>query len=184
MAKRGSWYFEGYQAHYEIDEKGRRKKVLTYTGERYGIKDGAFLGKLRLLTAADILLLTVFLLLIQFFPGTGGMLPWVGMPCMWALVPLLFLYMGLFNFLTCKGKWEIRQYYAGYRRIKRSAWVMAVLMAVTTLSHLAFLFLWPEHFPGELYYTGGALLCTLLAAGLLLLMKKHPAVVVQGPVIR
>lgn len=184
MAKRGSWYFEGYQAHYEIDEKGRQKKVLTYVGERYGIKESGALKKLRLLTAADVLLMTALLLLIQFFPGTGGMLPWIGVPCMWALVPLIFLYIGLFNFLTCKDKWEIRQYYAGYRRIKRSAWGVAALMSLTTLGHLVFLFLWPDYFPGELRYTAGAFACTLLALALLLLQKKYPAIVVQGPVIQ
>lgn len=184
MAKRGSWYFENYQAHYEINEKGRRKKVLTYTGEYYGVRKGDSLLRLRLLMTADALLLTAALLLIQFFPGIGGMLPWVGIPCMWALVPLIFLYIGLVNFLTCGGKWMARQYYAGYRRMKRSAIAITVLMSVTTLSHLVFLILWPEYFPGELYYTLGALLCALLSGGLLLMQKRHPAIVVQGPTIR
>lgn len=183
MAKKGSWFFEGYQAHYEVDETGRKKKVLTYTGEKYGIS-GANLKQVRLLTAGAVLLLTAALLLIQFFPGLGGMLPWIGAPCLWALVPLIFLYIGLFNFLTCKDKWEIRQYYAGYRRVKRSSLAIAILMGYVTIAHAVFLFRWPEYFPGELYYTAGALVCTLLAAGLLLLQKKYPAVVVQGPVIR
>ena len=184
MAKRGSWYFEGYQAHYEVDEKGRQKRVLTYTGEYYGIKNGGFLGKLRLLNAAITVLLLALLILIQLFPGIGGTLPWIGAPCMWALVPALFLCVGLVNFLTCGSKWEVRQYYAGYRRMKRSAWWMVILMAFVAAAHLVFLFRWPEYFPGEGYYTLGALACTLLAAALLLLQKKHPAIVVQGPLIR
>lgn len=183
MAKKGSWYFEGYEAHYEIDENGKKKKVLEYVGQYYGLKN-ADLRRVRLLVTADILLLTAVLLLINFLPGTIGMIVWVGAPCLWALVPLIFLYMGLFNFLTCKDKWEIRQFYAGYRRIRRSALAMLILMAYVTAAHVVFQFLIPGTFPGELPYTIGALICALLAAGLLLIQRRYPAVVVQGPTIR
>ena len=184
MAKKGSWYFEGYEAHYEIDERGRKKKVLTYVGQRYGLRNREDLFRVRVMAAVDVVLMTAILLLINFFPGTGGMVGWVGAPCLWGLIPLMFLYMGLFNFLTCKDKWEIRQFYAGYRRMGRWAIVQLVLMVYVTAAHIVFLYLHPDCFPGELYYTLGAAACGGLAAGLLVLKKKFPAIVVEGPVIR
>ena len=88
MAKKGSWYFEGYEAHYEIDEQGRKKKVLTYVGQRYGLRNREDLFRVRVMAAVDVVLMTVILLLINFFPGTGGMVGWVGAPCLWGLIPL------------------------------------------------------------------------------------------------
>ena len=184
MAKKGSWYFEGYEAHYEIDERGRKKKVLTYVGQRYGLRNKEDLFRVRIVAAVDVVLMTVILLLINFFPGTGGMVGWVGAPCLWGLIPLMFLYLGLFNFLTCKDKWEIRQFYAGYRRMGRWAIVQLVIMSYVTAAHIVFLCLHPTCFPGELYYTLGAAACAALSAGLLAMKKKFPAIVVEGPVIR
>lgn len=184
MANKGSWYFDGYEAHYEVGKNGKKKRVLTYTGEKYGIYGPVPVNRVRLLVTLDIVLLTAILLLINFFPGTGGMFRWVAIPCIWALIPLIFLYVGLYNFLTCGEKWMIRQYYAGYRRIARWAIAELVLMAFVTAAHIVFLFLYPDLFPSELYYTFGALACTALAAALVYMTRKWPAYVVEGPVIK
>lgn len=184
MAKKGSWFFDGYQAHYELNARGKKKRVLTYTGEKYGITGPLPLKRARLLVSLDILLTTVLLLLINFFPGVGGMTNWIAIPCIWALVPMIFLYVGLYNFLTCGERWMIRQYYAGYRRIARWAIAELVLMAYVAAAHVVFLFLHPACFPGELYYTLGALSCAALSAGLVLLTRKCPAYVVEGPTIK
>lgn len=183
VAKKGSWFFDGYEAHYEVDAAGKKKKVLEYVGERYGL-GAVSLRRVRAIFAGDILLLTLILLLINFFPGLGGMLPWIGGPALWALIPVIFLLIGLFNFLTCGERWMIRQFYAGYRRIGRWAMVFLVLMVYVAAAHAVFLICYPAYFPGELYYTAGALSCAALAAGLVYMVRKWPAVVVQGPVIR
>ena len=175
---------EGYRLCYELNEKGKQKPVLVYEGPYYGVRDGAALKRLRLLTAVDVLLFTILFFLLQFFPGTGGMIPWIGVISMLAVFPLFFLYMGLFSFLTSGEKWTLPRYRGSYRRIRRSAWGIAAIMGYTTLAHLAFLFLQPDYFPGELYYTAGAFLCTLLSLELPALQKKCPAVVVQGPAVR
>ena len=184
MAKKGSWFFEGYEAHYEIDQRGKKRKVLTYVGQRYGLARGEDLPRVRLLASLDVVLITAILLLINFFPGTGGMVGWVGAPCLWGLIPLMFLYMGLFNFLTCKDRWEIRQFYAGYRRLGRWAIVELAIMGYVTVAHVVYLCLHPACFPGEVYYTLGAAACAALSAALLALKRKWPAVVVEGPTVR
>ena len=61
MAKKGSWYFEGYEAHYEIDERGRKKKVLTYVGQRYGLRNREDLFRVRVMAAVDVVLMTAIL---------------------------------------------------------------------------------------------------------------------------
>ena len=184
MSKKGSWFFEGYQAHYEVDEKGRKKRVFNYIGEKYAITGPLSVSRVRLIVTADILLLTVILLLINFFPGNVGMIRWVAIPCIWALVPMIFLYVGLYNFLTCGEKWMIRQYYAGYRRIARWSIAELVIMVVVTGVHIALLVLNPDYFPSELYYTLGAFACVLLSAVLIYIPRKYPAYVVEGPIAR
>ena len=49
MANKGSWYFDGYQAHYEVGKNGKKKRVLTYTGEKYGISGPVPVNRVRLL---------------------------------------------------------------------------------------------------------------------------------------
>ena len=103
MAKRGSWYFEGYQSEEVLDRSGRTRQRLVYRGEWYGLGlKPAALRRCKLLCLALAAVCTVVYFLINLFPGQGGMTPWVGGPCLLALVPLIFLWIGLVNFLPAR----------------------------------------------------------------------------------
>ena len=60
-------------AHPAHHPSGSREKVLTYVGQRYGLRNKEDLFRVRIVAAVDVVLMTVILLLINFFPGTGGM---------------------------------------------------------------------------------------------------------------
>lgn len=184
MARRGSWFFEGYEAELRTDAKGREKKVLVYRGEWYGLdmEPGA---QRRCKAAVAVLtaVMTAVYLLVSFFPTPGGMSRWVGVPLLLALVPLMFLWIGLFNFLFAREKWEIRVYYAGYRRIKRSLPAMMAILAFSAVGEIVYM-IRSAAFGAELLYLLGLCLCLLCAGGLLAIQRRCPAVIVQGPEVK
>ena len=185
MAKRGSWYFEGYQSEEVLDRSGRTRQRLVYRGEWYGLGlEPAALRRCKLLCLALAAVCTVVYFLINLFPAQGGMTPWVGGPCLLALVPLIFLWIGLVNFLPARTEWELRVLYAGYRRLKRWNIVFLALMAVTLAAEAAYMIRFPAGAVAELPYALGAAVCVGLSAGLLLLQRRHPALVVRGPDVR
>lgn len=183
--QRGSWYFEGYQSEIQLDDKGREKRVLVYRGEWYGLGlEPTAYRRCKLTFLGLTVLLTALYLLINFFPSEGGMTSWVGAPCLLVLVPLIFLWIGLVNFLPAKEKWELRVFYAGYRRMYRWTIVTMVLLVVTAAAELVFLVSAAQAPLAELPYLLGLAACLLCAAGILLLVRLHPAEVVQGPEVR
>lgn len=185
MAKRGSWYFEGYQSETKLDAAGREKQVLVYRGEWYGLGLTAErCRRYKLLCALLSVVMTGSLLLINFFPGAGGMTPWVGGPCLLALVPLIFFWIGLVNFLVSKPEWELRVLYGGYRRVERWGLAFLVLMGLTLAAELVFVIRGGSPLRGELFYLLGAVLCAACAGAILWLCRRHPASVVRGPDIR
>ncbi len=181
MARRGSWFFEGYEAELRPGRNGKEKRVLVYRGEWYGLgMEPKKYRRFKLAVLGLMLALTAIYFIISFFPAAGGMTTWVGAPCLLALVPLMFMWIGLVNLLTAKEKWELRVLYAGYRRLKRWSIVLLVLMAVTLAAEAVFMIRTGPAGPETPYFLG-ALACLLCGAGIFLLQRRHPATVVQGP---
>lgn len=183
MAKRGSWYFEGYQPELKLDERGRERQVLVYRGAWYGLGlEPQAYRRCKLVCLGLSALLSAAYLLISFFPGRGGMTPWVGGPCLLALVPLMFLWIGLVNFLPAKEQWELRVLYAGYRRLGRWSAVFLTMMVITLIAEIIYM---ARTGPaGEWLYLLGTLVCAVCAGGLVLIWLNRPARVVRGPDVR
>ena len=180
-----NWFFEGYQAEYEETGDGRRKKRLVYRGEYYGFPGGRAEQRTVRWACTGLSLLTVGLnLLDQFFPAQGGMVRWMAIPSLLSLVPMIFLVMGLINFWMAGEQWEIRVFYAGYRRLWRWGLAYGGLMVLWLAMELAFVIGNPGLLGEELVY------CLILAAATaaqgaqLILIRRHPARVVKGPEIR
>ena len=183
MAKRGSWYFEGYQAETKLEENGKEKRVLVYRGEWYGLgPERRKLLRAKLICLALAAGSTAGVLLLNFFPAQGGRTPWVGGPCLLALVPLMFLWIGLANFLAAGAQWALRTYYAGYRRMRR--WTI-VLLAATALTAAAQAVYAAGHpwSAAEAFYLLGAVLTAGCTGVMLWFQIRHPATVVRGPEI-
>jgi hypothetical protein len=185
MRSRGSWYFEGYQRVEQPKKDGTgTRQVLVYTGEYYGLPGGAqALRTHKLLCSVATVLCLLPYFYAQLFPAAGGMNRLVAMPGILALVPMMFLVIGLGNFLFAKEQWEIRVYYAGYRRMSRWSIALAVLLGLWALAEIVFVVRNRTLIAAEALYLIAALASVAANLYLVWLVRKNPAVVVQGPTV-
>lgn len=103
----GHWIFDGYESASVPGKNGKIKKVLIYKGEKYGLD--LTITKKRQLKLSFLslgLLYTALLLLLSFFPSAGGMDRLVGLCLILCLVPLIFLWLGLINYIIAGPLWE------------------------------------------------------------------------------
>jgi hypothetical protein len=186
MKPRGSWYFDGYQRVTRPKKNGEGTcQVLVYTGEYYGFPGGGQeLGQMKKRATILTVISLICYFVAQFFPSDGGMNRLVALPGILALVPMIFVVMGLGNFLLAKEKWEIRVYYAGYRRLTRWGIGQAVLLGLWALAELVYLVLHFSQIGGEVVYFLLALLSLGANLRLLYLVRQHPAQVVEGPEVK
>jgi hypothetical protein len=183
MRPQGSWFFEGYKRVEQPKKNGNgTRQVLVYVGEYYGFPGGAQVLRKRKTQSVLATVLCLFpYFYAQFFPSTGGMNRLVGLFGILALFPMIFFVMGLGNFLFAKEEWEIRVYYAGYRRMTRWGIAQAVILGLWTLAELAFLVLHRSLLAEELPYFLAALVSFGANLWLVWLVRKNPAIVVRGP---
>ena len=182
MSKQGSWFFDGYESESVPGPNGRLRRTLVYRGAWYGLSlSGGAARRHKLRCVSLLLAATILFLLICFFPSAGGMTPWVGATCLFGLVPLMFLWIGAVNYLTAGSEWELRVFYAGYRRLFRWNVAFLAVMGLTLTAEAVYLVLHPAQAVGELPYLFGVAACTACSGGLFLLQRRHPAQVVRGP---
>jgi hypothetical protein len=185
MKPHGSWFFDGYTRVEQPTKDGAgTRQVLVYTGEYYGLPGGA--EGLRTVKRQSVIATVLCLLAYfyaQFFPSSGGMYRLVALPGILTLVPMMFLLIGLGNFLFAKTEWEIRVYYAGYRRMARWAIAQAVLLGLWAAAEIVYVALHLSLFGEELPYLMAALVSVAANLWLVLLTRAHPAVVVRGPTV-
>ena len=184
MPKRGDRYFDGYQRVPETDAEGNVRYKLQYMAEWYGYEKAGEQKKLKLAVSLIALTMLVFYLIAQLNPSVGGMMRYMAIPSLLALVPMMFVVMGWLNLLLAKQKWELRVYYAGYRRLLRSGIILLILLAVWLALEIVFICMNPGLLEGELLYLGCAVVSTAAEAALVILLRKHPPRVVDGPAIR
>jgi hypothetical protein len=185
MKPRGSWYFEGYQREQQLRTDGTTRSVLVYRGEYYGFPQGLEQQKkLKRQTTIAVVLCYLAYFYAQLTPAAGGMYRFVALPGILALVPILFLSIGMVNFWMAKEKWEVRVYYAGYRRVTRWGIALLVLLGIWTAVEIGYLVVHLSLFLSELHYLLAALVSVAAAAWLVYLVRKYPAVVIEGPQVK
>lgn len=183
MRPKGSSFFDGYQA--EETQDGKRKKRLVYRGEYYGFPGGPAEGRRVKVTCTLLIVLSAGLNLCnQFYPSYGGMDRCVAIPSLLSLIPMIFLMIGLINLLITKDKWEIRMVYAGHRRLRRSGACYFVIMLIWLTMEALFVLRNTSVAFAEMRYIVILALSTCADAGLLFVLQRHPAVVVQGPEVQ
>ena len=184
MSRKGSWYFDGYKRVEKEKPNGKMGSELVYVGEYYGFNGGkkemTDLKKKTLFLSIASLILYFY---AQFNPSTGGMVHWMAIPSLLSLIPIMFLVMGFINFLPAKEKWEIRVYYAGYRRLYRSSIGTLVFLCIWAVMEAVYVLFNIGDILDELVYFLCVIASTILMAFQVRLIKAHPAVVVQGPKI-
>ena len=182
MKRMGSWYFDGFKREEYTKPNGKKSSRLVYVGEWYGFPGGRE-EMLRLKKAAFLLtaLSCIPYFYAQFNPAEGGMVHWMAIPSLLSLVPLIYMIIGLINFLPSKDKWEIRVYYSGYRRLYRSAVVVLVLMCIWIVMEAVYIVMNLSSILSELAYFLCVVASTAFLACMIVLIRRHPAVVIEGP---
>jgi hypothetical protein len=183
MRKAGNRFFDGYRAELVPKENGKGyRKELIYCGEWYGVKGGQkALGRIKLFCALPTAGLIAMYFYIGLNPSPGGMDRIVAAPGVVALVPMIFLVMGVINLLISKEKWERRVYCSGYRRIRNSSVCFLICIALSFVAECVYTALHADKFAGEFGYSAGLVFCAACACALLAIRKKYPAEVLQGP---
>lgn len=184
MQKQGDRYFDGYERVPVEDAKGRVRYKLRYTAEWYGYEQEGRQKKLKLSTGLLTLVTMAFYFIAQLNPSLGGMVRYMAIPSLLALVPMMFVVIGLINFLMAKQKWEKRVYYAGYRRLFRAGIVLLILLAAWLVLEIVFICMNPGLLGEELGYLLCAAVSTGAEAALVILLQKNPPRVVDGATIR
>lgn len=184
MPKRGDRYFDGYQRVPETDAEGNVRYKLKYMAEWYGYEKPGDQKKLKLAASLLTLIMLAFYLIAQFNPSVGGMVRYMAIPSLLALVPMMFVVMGLVNFLLARQKWELHVYYAGYRRLFRAGIVLLLFLAAWLALELVFICMNSDLLRGELMYLCCAIVSTASETALVVLLRKNPPRVVDGPTIR
>ncbi len=181
----GSWYFDGYRRVEIIKPNGKPGFRLEYRGEWYGIDgDAAHNRQLKRTIVCLNVVSYVMYFHAQFYPSVGGMIHWLAIPSLLALVPMIWQVMGLVNYLPSGPRWEIRVYYAGYRRLYRSTFAVLALVSVWAAMEVIYTLLFAPAPLGEVRYLLEALSTAAALGAQVGVMKKNPAVVIEGPEIR
>ena len=180
MRQRASWYFDGYKRIEEDGPDGKKGGRLVYVGEWYGFPGGrAEMNGIKKKTLFLSVVCFLACFYAQFHPSAGGMVHWLAIPSLLSLVPMMYMVIGFVNFLPAKEKWEIRVYYAGYRRLYRSSVTALVFLGVWLLMEIGFIVLNPGEISGELKYLAAVAVGTGALAVQVYLMHFHPVVVTE-----
>lgn len=135
MARHVNWYLDGWE--YRQDSKGGKKRTLVYTGPYYSFNLSAR-GLIKL--KAGYLLLTLALFSVFLICETrstgGGMAFYSGVPTMLAIVPFIYLGMGVSCLMPAKSEMTYRSYYASMQRIIYSTRLSIALLGLGALGRL------------------------------------------------
>ncbi len=184
MRRRGDRYFDGYERVSTTDEQGRVRRELRYTAEWYGYEVPGQQKKLKLRSAVLTCVMLAAYFYGQLHPAVGGMVRYLAIPSLFALLPMMYLLIGLVNFLMAKEKWELRVLYGGYRRLYRSGVILLILLGIWVGMEVVFICLNPSLFLTELWYLLSACISTAAQALLVAMLYRNKPVVVEGPTIR
>lgn len=176
MAKRVNWYFDGWTHEQTLTPGGRKKTRWSYHGVYYSY--GLDARRLRRLKRAHIAaaLLETALWFVMCLPKTAGRDAAFYVGGFWYLciLPLMALLIGAWGMRGVSEKMTYRDVCAGDRNLRRGAWALLALQCASVAGALVFLAVyWSGLDPvRELFWLAGALLCALVTAAHLALLRR------------
>lgn len=125
------WYFEGYTRGEVTLPNGRTKQVWTFTGEGYRfLLSGQELRRLKIQLAVLAVAAGALFFPIAFLRVPATSIPYVGGFMGLMIIPYIYLYLGLVNFLCAPERMSTRNLYTGVRRFWRALfWCILLCMA-------------------------------------------------------
>ncbi len=177
--RKGDWYFEGYRSEI-IPASNRRgqKRTFIYEGDYYSLglppkKRNAF--KLCCFVLYIAAIATYLTMMLTTF--TASAFFYVGIPSILAVIPLIYLGMGVVCLIAAPEQMTLRIRYSSLRRIGRATCCSMVFLSISLVGDLAFLI---QYF-GHYLFRHEIILLLLNTASLILLtliwvqIKRHPA---------
>ncbi len=182
MAKRVNWYFRNWQ-YQEVEVKeAKKKKKLVYVGEYYSFNlDRRGLLRLKAAYIAATVVLYAIYLSFLLSPSLGNRITYIGGPTMLALVPLIFIGMGVGSLTVAKPDMHYRSYYSSVIRLKRFSLIAAGLIAIGTVGQIVYMIQSSDVIKAlsnwwlELWWAVGSVLCIAILVSMWYMLRRFPA---------
>jgi hypothetical protein len=138
-------YADDYEIAYEMDKKGREKKVAVYKGIYFQVNvDEPKLVKFKRISQVLTLLIVAFQIASGFVANRGMYLFYVAMPYVFAFLPTYFLTAGVFRLPTQKRKFRRDEVGLSFERMKKASVSLLILLVASVLGEMIFLLVLAE----------------------------------------
>ena len=135
-------YFAGYEKRETTDPvTGRRKTEYIYRGDYYifDIDDETF-RRFRWGSFLRVAAATGRFVAAHLLGPRGTVLPWLGIPALLSVIPLVYLWMGLAALLRTRSpRMTIREFAFGLERMENVLWILWILWAVAAGGEVVYL---------------------------------------------
>ncbi len=146
-------YFEGYQKQKSLDPvTGRSRTEYIYAGDYYIFRlEQREYNRFRAESAAAIIGALVLYVVANVLGPQGGATLYVGIPALCAIIPMLYMILGLSGLRSAKTpKMTIREYTFGLGRLKNTTWAVVGLWGLSLLGELVYIIIHRAFQAGEL----------------------------------
>lgn len=174
---KGDWYFEGYKGVMVPRRHGRgMKRAFVYIGTYYSFgRDTRALRRLKLCFALLYAGALGIYLALNLAPFTAVAFPAVAIPLLIAVIPMIYLAIGVVSLCLAPVEMTVRNRYASVRRMSRAVCVALAFSALAMVGDLWFLFsLRGNYFQSEWLFP-------LLCAGLLVCLSAIWYLLLKNP---
>jgi hypothetical protein len=135
-------YADDYEIGYEIDQKGREKKVAVYRGQYFEVNiEEAQLVRFKRICLVLVLLIIAFQIGSGFVANRGMYKFYVAMPYVFAFLPLYYLAAGASRLPSQKRKLRRDEVGLSFDRMKKASVSLLILMVAGVIGEVIFL-LW------------------------------------------
>ncbi len=159
FSRENNWYNRNWVVQRRAGQKGRGTYI--YVGTYYDLQPKEQRLRLRVTVAVSTIILVVVYLLLALSDTQGSTSSYVGYPCAFGILPLLYYCMGAFWYAYTGEKMTYRRYHASEKRLKTAGCLGLICMVITGVGELVFivLHLGQIHFTSEMLYLIGVVIC-------------------------
>lgn len=151
-------YKDSYRKTTEIDARGRMVDRYVYAGGYYVLPfDEQKKKNTNLINLGFAAFLAVILLLTGMVNQSSSRTFWVVYPYLFIYLPLIYLIIGVIDYLGCGLHIQIDVYDKSIRRIRHSVWGIIIMSGIAVICDVIYLILFHGHIElaRELIYLAG-----------------------------
>ena len=174
------WYLRGWEYRENIDADGHCRGGLVYTGEYYsfGLSGDHFRQlKIRYLVLTAALLFCYVLCSLD--TPTGSRSVWGG-ACILAIIPLMYLLLGMCSLLRAKPEMTYRDRHLSWYRIHYSSMASVLLLAVAAVGQVIFILRLPSPPAADIRWLAGQIISLVLSIAILIIsFRFQPKMIIR-----